>query len=232
MTFDLPQLLGLFDLLDGIAIAMLLAGWPLIGWLVERDGAKRSTHSLIADYRARWMVEMVSRENRVIDVQILATLRQGAAFFTSATMIAIGGSVALLGNADRLQKLAADLSDNLSAPRGVWEAKLALVTLILVSAFLKFVWSHRVFGYCAVVLAAVPGDPDNPEAIRFANKAAQLNTNAARSFNRGLRAVYFALATLAWLVGPVPLLLATLSTLAVLYRREFSSQTRAALLDE
>ncbi len=220
-----------FSVWDGVALALLLFVWPLIGFWVEHEGRRRSTHSLIADYRARWMQEMLHRENRVLDANILTSLRQGAAFFTSASMIGIGGSVALLGQAGTLQALAADISGELSAPKVVWEAKLMLVVAILASAFLKFVWSHRLFGYCAVLLASVPNDPSHPDAQRYAEKTAKLNTYAARSFNRGLRAMYFALAALAWLLGAWAMIGATLLTLAVLYRREFNSQSRAALVD-
>ncbi|MBL4807566.1 MAG: DUF599 domain-containing protein [Rhodobacteraceae bacterium] len=230
MTQKILDILAPFTTLDRIGVLLLLAGWALIGFLVERDGKRRSTHSIIADYRARWMVEMVARDNRIIDSQILTSLRQGAAFFTSASMIGIGGTLALLGSAETLQEFATDVSADLSAPRIVWEVKLMFVMLILSSAFLKFVWSHRLFGYCAVVLASVPNDPDHPEALKIAHKAGMINTYAARSFNRGLRAVYFALAALTWLVGPVPFILAVCATWAVLYRREFHSQSRAALL--
>ncbi|MCF6273606.1 MAG: DUF599 domain-containing protein [Rhodobacteraceae bacterium] len=227
----LAQLIAPFGMWDGIALALLLLGWPLIGYWVEHEGKRRSTHSLIADYRRRWMQEMLHRENRVLDANILATLRQGAAFFTSASMIGIGGSVALLGKTDALQSIAVDISTDLYAPKMVWETKLMLVVLILASAFLKFVWSHRLFGYCAVMLAAVPNDADHPDGVRYAEKSAMLNTYAARSFNRGLRAMYFALAALSWLLGAWPMIVVTLFTLAVLYRREFNSQSRAALLD-
>ncbi len=227
----LIQFITPFSLWDGVALALLLLGWPVIGFWVEHEGKRRSTHSLMADYRARWMQEMLHRENRMLDANILATLRQGAAFFTSASMIGIGGSVALLGKAGTLQALATDISGELSAPKVVWEAKLMLVVALLAAAFLKFVWSHRLFGYCAVVLASVPVDPSHPDAQRYAEKSAKLNTYAARSFNRGLRAMYFALAALAWLLGAWAMIGATLITLAVLYRREFNSQSRAALLD-
>jgi len=32
-----------FGLVDGIALALLLLGWPLIGYLVEHEGKRRST---------------------------------------------------------------------------------------------------------------------------------------------------------------------------------------------
>ncbi len=222
--------LSLFTPLDGVAFVTLFLGWFLIGFLIDRNGKRRSTHALIADFRSRWMVEMVNRENRVADIQILSSLRQGAALFMSASMIGIGGTLALLGSAETLEQVAIEVSPELSAPQLVWEAKLIVVALILVSAFLKFVWSHRLFGYCAVVLGSVPNDPKHPDSLGFAAKAAKLNTYAARSFNRGLRAVYFALAALTWLLGSIPLILAVTVTLAVLYRREFHSLSRAALL--
>ncbi len=222
--------LSLFTQLDGIAFTTLFLGWFLIGFLIDRNGKRRSTHALISDFRSRWMIEMVGRENRVADIQILSSLRQGTAFFMSASMIGIGGTLALLGSADTLEQVATEVSPELSAPQLVWEIKLIVVAMILVSAFLKFVWSHRLFGYCAVVLGSVPNDKNHPDALGFAAKAAKLNTYAARSFNRGLRAVYFAMAALTWLLGSIPLIVAVTVTLAVLYRREFHSLSRAALL--
>lgn len=112
----------------------------------------------------------------------------------------------------------------------MWEIKLILVLFFLANAFLKFVWSHRLFGYCAILMAAVPNDPDDPLARPRAAQAAAISVTAARSFNRAMRAVYFALATAAWLLGPAALTLAVAATLAMLYRREFASHSRAAIL--
>ncbi|MEP5154025.1 DUF599 family protein, partial [Planktotalea sp.] len=51
-----------------------------------------------------------------------------------------------------------------------------------------------------------------------------------RGFNRGLRSVYFGLASSAWLAGPIPLIFAGLLTCLVLWRREFASRSRSVLL--
>ncbi|WP_347831762.1 DUF599 family protein [uncultured Planktomarina sp.] len=56
-----------------------------------------------------------------------------------------------------------------------------------------------------------------------------MNIRAALSFNRGLRAIYFALASLAWLAGAPVLLAAFLVTLWMLWNREFSSQASTLL---
>ena len=71
---------------------------------------------------------------------------------TSASMIAIGGGFALLGNAERLAGLAGELTLE-TAPIVVWEIKLIVMLLFATNAFLKFVWAHRLFGYAAVLMA-------------------------------------------------------------------------------
>lgn len=146
-------------------------------------------------------------------------------------MIAIGGTLALIGNAERVAGVAQDLT-LVDKPTIVWEIKLLLVVFFLTNAFLKFVWSNRLFGYCSVVMAAVPNDPTHERAAPMAAKAAELNITATRSFNRGLRSVYFALASIAWLAGAIPLSLTALTTLIVIWRREFASQSREILLED
>lgn len=226
----LPALLAPFSAADFLAGSLLIAAWLGIGWRIEHPTATRpSVSRIVAGYRREWMVQMVTRQPRIFDSSVLATLREGTSFFASATMIAIGGGMALMGDPTRLSGLARDLGQEV-APDFVWEVKLTLSMLLLVSAFLQFVWSHRLFGYCAVVMASVPNDVDDPTALPRAAKAAEINITAARSFNRGLRSVYFAMATLAWLIGPWPLIGATGLTVVVLWRREFASKSRAALL--
>lgn len=185
----------------------------------------------MAQYRREWMRVFVTRDPRIFDSQLAGQLRQGTAFFASASMIAIGGGFALLGNADRLRGLAQDLTQ-INEPLFVWEIKLVLMLLLAANAFLKFVWSHRLFGYAAILMGAVPQDPNDPQALPRAMKAGEINVQAGRSYNRGLRAVYFGIAASAWLAGAWALILATLFTMGVVMRREFASQSRAVLLDD
>ncbi len=80
-------------------------------------------------------------------------------------------------------------------------------------------------------MASVPNDTSDAAYARAA-QAAEINIHAVRNFNRGLRSVYFALAALAWLLGPIPLMIATALTLVTLWRREFASHSRGVLLKE
>ncbi|MGR3321167.1 MAG: DUF599 domain-containing protein [Pseudooceanicola sp.] len=222
--------IALFTPLDMAALGLLFALWLWIGWRIEHPGRHPSVSRLMAQYRRDWMVQMITRQPRIFDAHTLSTLRQGTSFFASATMIAIGGALAMLGNAERLAGVANQLTLE-SDPAFVWETKILLITLLLTNAFLKFVWAHRLFGYCAVLMAATPNDAEDPSALPRAGQAAEINIFAARSFNRGLRSIYFALGSAAWLLGPEALIAAAFVTFAVLWRREFASRSRQVLME-
>ena len=216
--------------LDFFAVALIILCWLGLTLLIENAPKKHpSVSKLMAEHRRGWMMQMIKRDPRIVDSQTLASLRQGTAFFTSATMLAIGGGLALIANPDQLEGVVSDLA-NTQAPGIVWDMKILFVLLFLTNAFLKFVWSHRLFGYCHILVAAVPTEPQDKNAIPLAEKAAQINISAGRSYNRGLRSVYFGLASCAWLVGPEALIGTTLLTLTVMMRREFASPSRAVLL--
>ncbi|MEX0308276.1 MAG: DUF599 domain-containing protein [Ruegeria sp.] len=220
----------LFSSLDYAAIALLLVAWLGIGWRIENPSPNKKSVSMMMDeFRRDWMHEMVTRQPRMFDAQVVGAMRQGSTFFASTTMIAIGGGLALLGNTERLAGVASDLAIG-SAPAVVWEIKILIVILFLANAFLKYVWAHRLFGYCAVLMAAVPNEPEDHQAYPRAAQAAEVCVTASRSFNRALRATYFALAALGWILGPVALLLSTAITFGVLYRREFASHSRSVLM--
>lgn len=226
----MPDFFAGFTLFDALAVGLLFVSWQGIGWIIEHSPENRpSTSRVMTAYRREWLRQYVTRQPRIFDSSVLASLRQGTTFFASACMIAIGGGLALLGNTDRLQGVATDLVAT-QAPDHVWEAKILVVILFVASGFLAFVWAHRLFGYCAVVMASVPNEFDNPTAYPRAAKAAEININAARSYNRGLRAIYFGMAALAWLLGPLALVISTVITFVVLWRREFASKSRAALM--
>ena len=230
MGMDILNRLTLFSYFDYGALALIFVLWLVIGWRIEHPSKKHASVSvLMAGYRREWMRQMVTRDPRIYDATILGNLRQGTAFFASASMISIGGVLALVGNTEQLIGFADDLTLN-QDPRIVWELKLMVTLFFVTNAFLKFVWSNRLFGYCAVLMSSVPNEVDDPRTMPRAMQAAEINITAARGFNRGLRSVYFGLASAAWLAGPLALVAASLVTCLVLWRREFASQSRDVLL--
>jgi uncharacterized membrane protein len=215
--------------LDAAVLGGLLLAFVLSGWIIENPPRKYPSVSvLMQEYRRDWMRTFVTRQPRIFDATLIDSLRQGTAFFASASMIAIGGGVALIGNAAAIQRLTADLPTTGTGP----DVALRMLPVIgfLANALLKFVWAHRLFGYCSILMAAVPNDPADPLAFHRASQAAEINITAAKSFNRGLQSIYFALAALGWLLGPWGLVTATVLATGILMRREFASHSRRVIL--
>lgn len=221
----LSQILAVAGPTDLIALALCLIAWAGVGRLIEHPPAGRpSVTVLMAQVRRDWMAEFARREMRIFDATLVTSLRQGTAYFASTSLIAVGAVLALIGNTQPLQGVAEELTAQ-DAPTLLWQVRLLPPVLLLTHAFLKFVWSHRVFGYCSVMMGAVPANPDDPRAPLLAAKAGELNIRAALSFNRGLRSMYYALGSLAWLLGPWPLIGATAAVTWLLLSREFTSHS-------
>lgn len=224
--------LSLLTRLDAFAIGFLFLALVVTGRVIEHPPASRpSVTTIMSANRLAWMRVFVTREPRIFDSQIITSLRQGTSFFASTCILAIGGVLALLSNTEPLRGVAVEFTA-MDVPVLVFQVKLAVVALLLTNAFLKFVWSNRVFGYCAVMMAAVPNNPDHPDADHIAQQAGELNVRAAVNFNSGLRSLYFALGALAWLIGPIALIIATLVTIWTVISREFASVPRNILLRE
>lgn len=228
---NILEILSLFTWADGIGLAFVFACWLLLGWRIEHPGKHKPSVTLImANYRRAWMDQMVTRQPRIFDATILGSLRQGTSFFASGSMIAMGGLLAVVGNSASLSHFAEGFTMEV-VPELIWQIKLLVVSVFLTHGFLKFVWANRLFGYCAVVMAATPNDQSDPMVHVRARQAAEVNIRAAWNFNRGLRSVYFALGTLAWLLGPYILMATTLVVTFLIWQREFSSHARGIVLD-
>ena len=205
---------------DIVGLIWFVAIWAGYTWYADRHA--RRAHSLRAvmhAYRTAWMQQMLVRDNRVMDVNILRNLLQGVAFFASATLLVLAGLLTILGSTDRAIEIARALPFAAKTSLLQWELKLLVLIVIFVYAFFKFTWALRQFNYCSTLIGAAPKGPDDG----FARLAAQVSTNASKDFNQGLRAYYFSLAALGWFVGPWVFMAATTLVVIVLYVREYRS---------
>ncbi|BAE51825.1 DUF599 domain-containing protein [Paramagnetospirillum magneticum] len=216
---------------DLAAFGAFLALW--VGYTVMADRLTADGHTLLAAtarLRHTWMRNMCDREVRVADSALLGNLMRSVSFFASASILILGGLVALLGAGERAYAVVQDLPLVAESPRGVFETKVVLLAGVFVYAFFQITWSLRQFNYCCVLLGAAP-NADAAPAVKdtYAENAARLNALAAHSFNRGLRGYYFALALMTWFIHAGAMVAATAVVVAVLYRREFRSKTLRAL---
>ncbi len=218
--------------LDLTGLGVFLLAWAAYHVFVEQMSTDRpALNNLMNEYRVRWMIEMQTRDNRIVDSSIMGTLQSGTAFFASTSLFALGGALALLRGADDAMKVLSDLPLGAPENRGLWDIKVMGLVLIFGYAFFKFAWSYRLFNYVAILIGATPSASSGREEQRHltALRAAEMCIVAGRHFNRGQRAFFFALAYLGWFINPVVLMAATILILVMILIRQFASDARAAV---
>jgi uncharacterized membrane protein len=211
---------------DIIGLAWFVAIWAGYTWYADhRAGRRRSLRAVMHANRYAWMQQMLLRDNRVTDVNILRNLLQGVAFFASTTLLILAGLLTILGSSDRAIEIVRALPFASKTSLVQWELRLLVLSVIFVYAFFKFTWSLRQFNYCAVLIGAAPKGTDDA----YAKRAANVSTLASKDFNQGLRAYYFSLATLGWFLSPWLFMAASSLVAMVLYAREYRSSTLSVL---
>ena len=223
-----------FTTLDLIALGWFVAAWAGYAVLVEYVPQKRlSLNATMNSYREMWMRRMLNREMRMVDMQVMAALQNGTAFFASTSLLAIGGALTVLRSTDEVLNVVATLPVGIQTSRMLWEMKSIGLAVIFVYAFFKFAWSYRLFNYVSILLGAMPleRDKDTPEAETHVKRTAALFAAAGRHFNNGQRAFFFALGYLGWFVSPYVFLVTTAAVVLVMWFRQFASDARRAMDD-
>jgi len=223
----------LFSVLDLAALAWFVGAWALYSFtLSSTERRKEGLNSEMHKYRDIWMSQMLAREMRMVDAQIVAALQNGTAFFASTSLIAIGGALTLLRSTDEILQVIAALPFGIRSTAMQWEAKTIGLAIIFVYAFFKFAWAYRLYNYVAILVGATPPakDKDLPEAKAHAERVGRLCEVAGRHFNRGQRAFFFALGYLGWFISPWLLIVTSIAVAVVLWRRQFASDSRRAML--
>ena len=191
--------------------------------------AKR-THclaSVLDLHRVSWMDRMMLRDNRIADAALLANLERNVNFMASTTVIIVAAVLTALTSASKwvmLESVGSDFN----------HYKLGLLLFIMVYAFFSFTWSLRQYGFGSVLVGASPMPNQEEFNARqrkeYAYSTGKILDQAGHAFNYGLRAYYFAMASLAWFIHPILFMFATFLVMAVLYRREFSSKALKLLV--
>jgi uncharacterized membrane protein len=213
---------------DIAAVAFFVVEWLAYGFTLEHTAYGRDSLSARMNrYREVWVRNMLDREARMVDMQIMASLQNGTAFFASTSLIAIGGALALLRATNDALAVLRDLPVDLTPSPALWEIKCVGLILIFIYAFFKFAWSYRLFNYVAILLGAMPpsSQRDTAEAEAHVMRTTRLFEAAGRHFNRGQRGFFFALGYLGWFVGPVIFMATTAAVVVVMWRRQFASDS-------
>jgi uncharacterized membrane protein len=217
---------------DILAVGFFILEWLVYAITLEHTAYGRDSLSARMNvYREVWVRRLLDREARMVDMQIMASLQNGTAFFATTTIFAIGGSLALLRAGPDAAVILGKLPVDLSPSTQLWEIKCVGLILIFVYTFFKFAWAYRLFNYVAILYGAMPpaAKRDTPEAEAHVMRTSRLFEAAGRHFNRGQRALFFALGYLGWFISPWVLLVTTAAVVIVTWRRQFASNAWEAM---
>lgn len=217
--------------LDWIALACFGAcWWGFPFYATWRSRSRTSLLELMNAYRRQWMRQVLSREMRIVDTSILASLGNSATFFSSTTILILGGLLAMLSTSEEILSAIGKLPLAVRTSAQVWEIKVVLMLAIFTYAFFVFTWSLRQFNFVAILVGAASArGGDVQEQAQHAARAGRILEHAGESFSKGLRAYYFSLAALTWFVHPALFTGASFGVVAVLAWLEFYSDTARSL---
>lgn len=216
---------------DTAAFSVFAIAWlayePLLRTLA------RGRHVINADMivvRRAWMGRMVERGGvRLLDSQLVGHALNSASFFASSNLILIAGAAGVLFGGESVWRRVAAAPLLAHTPAVLFGLKLALVAVTLARGLLAFIWAIRQLNYCVAAIGAAPHTPGEPLATAYAEAASALLNPALSAFNAGVRGYYFALSAAAWMLGPLPFLVATLSATGLLAWRQAASPAAKAV---
>ena len=218
------------NILDATAVAWLIVCWVGYTFYSEKSAPAGNLIGVMHRRRIDWMMRMLERENRMVDLQIVNSALNNATFFASTSILILAGLFAVVASPEEVIAVVSDIPFAAKATPIIWELKVILMMLIFVHGFFKFAWAMRQFNYCSLLIGAAPVNAEPVERYRdYAVSAALVASLAAKHFNHGMRSYYFGMAALSWFIHPAALFFAVLLVVLVLYRREFRSRTLRAI---
>jgi uncharacterized membrane protein len=181
--------------------------------------------------RTAWMRNMVGRQNRFMDGQLLSQVLNSASFFTSSNLILMAALGGALFGGERTFRSASSLIVIQASSPALFEAKLALVVICLARGLLDLIWAIRQLNYCIAAIGAVPVEVGPESHHELGDAVSRLLNPALSSFNAGVRGYYFALAAATWLFGAPAFLIATVGAVSLLVWRQRGSPAARAVAD-
>ena len=203
--------------------------WFLLCWFLYTRYVNTSPNSLVRrmnEWRKRWSLAMLKRDNRIMDAQVITGLNNVVTFFCSTSIFITAGLFASIGASEQIALLINQMSFLQKTNIATVELKLGLLIVIFIYSFFKFGWAIKQHSYSAVVLASVPpaDDIDLDRDGPIATLMGKLSSLGSQHFNDGMRGYYFALGTLSWFVHPLMYIAVTSWVVIVLHRRDFRSK--------
>jgi uncharacterized membrane protein len=221
------------NIIDWIALIVFLLSWFGYGYFWnERSKSPTALSYAINAQRRQWFKEVVAREVRIADTQIINIHQQAALFFASTSILVIGLLITALSSVTEHPEWLKVLPMFQSTTIHFISLKVLGLIVIYIYAFFKFAWSIRLNNYLSIIIGAVPEDINKTETLaKYASAGASLSQIVGMHFTMGIRAYFFSLAFLGWFIHPIAFMMATALVLWIIYRRDSLSRASKILLD-
>lgn len=186
--------------------------------LVERRFPSLST--IMSLQRRRWVANVFRRESP-LDAILSGNIMQSVSLLASTSVLIILAIFATFGAVPQLMDTLGSLGLGHEVTLPAMQIHLLVLLAIFVSSFFAFTLSLRQFNHFCIMVGAIvhdqPATEDEIDAI------AMLNSLAAKNFNNGIRAYYFAVPAVAWFASPMFAIAITVVTTGFIIHREFFS---------
>ena len=210
----------------GLDMTLFASVFPILCWLAYNFGvpfieARRPSLSVIMGMQRRRWVANATRRESPLDAILSGNLMQSVSFLASTSVLLVLAVFAAFGQLPALMQTLTTLGLAEGYSRAETQLHLLVLLAIFVSSFFSFTLSLRQFNHFCIMVGAishdVPATEDEIDAI------AMLNSLAAKNFNNGIRAYYFAVPAMSWFATPWLAVVVTVVTVGFIVHREFFS---------
>lgn len=202
-----------------------IACWLAYNFAVPLVERRRPSLSVIMSLQRRRWVANATRRESPLDAILSANLMQAVSLLASTSMLIVLAIFAGFGAVPQLMETLSSLGLGHEVTPQAMQLQLLVLVTIFAASFFAFTLSLRQFNHFCIMIGAIVHDqPSTEEEI---DAIAMLNSLAAKNFNNGIRAYYFAVPAVSWFVSPVLAIAVTvITTLFIVHREFFSSAHR------
>ena len=186
--------------------------------LLERQ--RPSLSVIMSMQRRRWVANAVVRDTP-IDAILAGNLMGSVSFLASTSVLLMLAIFTAFGNLTALMNTLETVGLRSSYSTPDVQIHLFVMLTVFVLSFFAFTLALRQFNHFCILIGAT--DHSGHTSEDEISAIAQLNTMAARNFNNGIRAYYFAVPMVFWFASEWLAVVASAITVAFLIHREFFS---------
>ncbi len=205
-----------------ISVLLLIAYHGFVSFRVRKDPAY-TVHAVMSISRTAWVQVLMKERNGILAVQTLRNASMSATFLASTAVLLMIGVLTLSSQGENLRANWQALDWLGTSAAELWPAKLLLLLLMLLVAFICFSQSVRVYNHVGFMIS-VPLDLQHKE-LSTRHVAMHLNS-AGRFYGYGMRAYYYMVPLMFWLFGPTFLVLGTVALIFAMYHLDRAPHTK------